>query len=152
MQTFLNQSAGVWDSESGAFINADHQRLAQVLKDYSPYLSLVWIPPKDRDETDTKPFAILSEVPSRPPHIIRYLSEQEMKNPAEILAWVFEGDVTRHRPNDILAKIEARERAEKIMALKKEQEEAEDRMDFVAYAASNRSPHYMRHNGKTFRK
>lgn len=152
MQTFLNQAAGVWDSESGEFINSGHQRLAQILKDYSPYLSLVWIPPKDRDATDTKPYAILSDMPGRPPHIIRYLSESEMSNPTEVLAWVFEGDVTKHRPGDILAKIEARERARKLMEIKKQQDDAEAAMDFVAFAVSSKSPHYMRHNGKIFRK
>lgn len=152
MQTYLDQTAGVWDSESGEFLNSDHQRLAEILKDYNPYMSLVWIPTKNRDDTDTKPYAILSEIPGKPRHIVRYLSEMEMRNPAEVLAWVFEGDVTRHRPEDIISRIESRERAQKLMDLKKQQEDAEARMDFVAFAASDRSPNYMRHAGKIFRK
>lgn len=152
METHLNQSAGVWDSEAGAFISADHQRLAEVLHDYDPSLSLVWIPPKNRDATDTKPFAIMGNKPGFGTHIIRFLSEQEMKNPAEVLAWVFQGDTSKHRPGDILRSMEARDRAKQLLAMKEEMEAREDAMQFIEYAASDRSPHFMRHNGKTFRK
>lgn len=152
METHLSQTAGTWDSASGAFISESHAHLAQVLNDYNPNFSLVWVPPKDRDATDVKPFAILDSSPGRPPYIIRYLSDAEMSNPAEVLAWVFEGDLSKHRAVDVFQKIEARERAEQILKLKKEEDELEDRIQFGEYVFGDRSPNYMKHNGQTYRK
>jgi hypothetical protein len=152
MPSHLHEAAGVWDSESGAFISESHRRLAEVLHDYDPSLSLVWIPPKNRDATDTKPFAIMGSRPGFGPHIIRYLSDQEMGNPTEVLAWIFKGDTSKHRPGDILRSMEAKERAERLLNMKQQMDEREDQMQFVEYAVSDRSPNFMRHNGKTFRK
>lgn len=152
MRSHLHEAAGVWDSRSGAFLNADHQRLAEVLHDYDPTLSLVWIPPKNRDATDTKPYAIMGHNPRFGPHIIRFLSEEEMKDPASILAWVWSGDTSKREPGEILRGIEKREAAEQVLAMKKRLDEAQDVQDFVEFAVGDRSPHFMRHNGKTFRK
>lgn len=153
-QTHLREAAGVWDSESGAFINQRHQHMAQVLHDYNPYFSLVWIPPKDRDETDSKPYAILNSSPAggRAPHIIRYLSEAEMDNPAEILAWVFDGDIGRHGADAVFTRLENKRVAEELMELKARQEEVDDILEFGEYVFGDRSPHWMKHNGQTYRK
>ena len=152
MDTHLHENAAVWDSESGAFINQKHQTLAQVLHDYNPYFSLVWIPPKDRDETDTKPFAILDRSPNQHPYIIRYLSALEMENPADVLAWVFEGDLTKNRPSDVFSRMEARRVADELLVLKKREDELEDILEFGEYVFGGRSPNFMKHNGQTYRK
>jgi len=152
METHLHESAGTWDSASEAFISAKHQRLAQVLHDYNPYFSLTWIPPKDRDATDTKPFAILDSSPGRPPYIVRYLSDGEMDNPTEVLSWVFEGDLTKHRASDVFSRMESRRVAEEALILKQREEELEDIIDFGAFAFGDRSPHFMQHNGRAYRK
>jgi hypothetical protein len=152
METHLKDAAGVWDSDSGAFISSKHQRLAEILHDYNPYFSLVWIPPENRDATDTKPFAILNSSPSRPQHIIRYLSEAEMNEPEKIMSWVFEGDLDRNNPQTVFARIEARDRAAKLFELKAKQEEAEAREDFAGFVFGSRSPNTFRHNGQTYRK
>jgi hypothetical protein len=150
MQTHLSEAAGTWDSESGAFISESHRHLAEILHDYNPYFSLVWIPPKDRDATDVKPFAILSDEPGKPKHIIRYLSETEMLNPQAIMGWIFEGDLSKHRAVDIFSKIEAREKAEELFRLKKKEDELEDIMEFGSFVGRTRLNTF-RHNGKVYR-
>lgn len=141
MQTNLAQSAGVWDSASGAFISADHQRLAEVLNDYNRHFSLAWIPPKDRDATDTRPFAIIDSSPGRPPYAMRHLSEDEMKRPNEILAWIFEGDLSKHRPVDVFEKMELRNKAAELLALSSQSDllaEEEDKWEFIARTPLNK--------------
>jgi hypothetical protein len=153
MQSHLSENATVWNSEQGAFISAAHERLAEVLHEYNPYFSLTWIPPKNRDASDTKPFAILNSAPGRAPHIIRYLSEAEMLDTTGVLAWIFEGDLERNRPNDVFARIEARENAEKMLQLKARMEEAESREDFANWVFGEGAGHagfYAKHNGQAY--
>jgi hypothetical protein len=151
MQTHLSESAGVWDSDSGAFISAKMQRMAEVLSDYNSNFSLVWIPPKNRDATDVKPYAILDSTPGIPQYIMRYLSEVEMSDPAAVLAWIFDGDLSKHRPVDIITRIENRENAERLLELRKEVDAAEDRQSHVAFYASGGRDglNYIREHGKT---
>lgn len=152
MTTHLDQSSVVWDSSLGCFVSDAHVNLAAVLHDYNPNFSLVFIPPKDRDATDVKPWAILNSTPGRPKHILRYLSDEEMKDTTAVLSWVFEGDLSKHRADDVFARIEARERAEKLLELKQQEERLADAQEFAQYAFTSRSPHTFRHNGQTYRK
>lgn len=152
MQTHIGEAAGTWDSDSGAFINEKMRHMAVVLQDYNPYFSLVWIPPKDRDATDVKPYAILDSTPGpNPPYVMRYLSEVDMSNPTAVLAWIFDGDLSKHRPSDVLTRIQNRETAEKLMQLKKEEDELEDIIDHGAFLASGgrNKLNYIRENGRT---
>jgi hypothetical protein len=151
-ETHLHETAGVWNSEAGAFISSKHQHLAEILHDYNPYFSLVWIPPKDRDATDTKPFAILNSSPGRQPAIIRYLSEREMDDPAAILAWVFEGDTVRHGTGNVFANLEKKRAAQELLDMKKREDELEDIIEFGSYVFSDRSPNFMSHGGQVYRK
>jgi hypothetical protein len=150
METSLNRSSTVWNSELGEFVSDAHAHLAQVLQDYKPTLSLVYIPQKDRDVTDVKPWAILDSPANMAPHIIRYMSDAEMQKPAEILAWIFKGDLTKHRPDDVFARMEAERAAEELMNLKKQEEELADHYDLIAFAAKT-NKNTWRHNGKTYR-
>lgn len=147
-------AAGTWDSSSGMFVNDDHRRLAEVLHDYNPYFSLVWIPPKDRTAEDVRPYAIVDSSPNVEPYIMRTLTEEEMKNPSAILAWVFEGDLNRNRPDDVLAKIEAEEIARKLMQTKREEDIVAAQEDLTAFMVSGgrEKKHYIRHNGETLRR
>lgn len=139
----------VWNSELNEFIDGRHAHLAAILHDYKPTLSLVYIPRKKRDETDTKPWAILESPPNRPAYIVRYLSDQDMERPDLVLSWVFEGDLDKHRPNDVLAKIEARENAARLIELRIQEEERQDAQDLIAFSA--RTPkHSWAHNGRRY--
>jgi len=149
METSLNRSSTVWNSDLGEFISDAHAHLAQVLQDYKPTLSLVYIPVKDRDETDTKPWAILDSPANMAPHIIRYMSDEEMQKPAEVLSWIFEGDLTKHRPDDVFARMEAKRAAEELMNLKKQEEELADHMELIEFAAKTNKNTWW-HNGKKY--
>lgn len=135
----------------GCFVSDAHVHLAAVLRDYNPHFSLVFIPPKDRDETDTKPWAILDSSPAGAPYVMRYLSDDEMKDTNAILAWIFEGDLSKHRPADVFDKIKAREAADELLKLKEREEHLEDTADFADFLW-NRSPkHTIKHDGVTYR-
>lgn len=150
METTLNRSSQVYNSDLGEFISEKHAHLAQVLQDYKPTLSLVYIPKKDRDETDTKPWAILDSPANMPAHIIRYLTDAEMEDPAAVLAWIFEGDLTKHRPDDVFAKLEAKRAAEELLNLKKREDELADQLDLIEFAART-NKNTWKHNGRTYR-
>lgn len=149
METSLNRSATVWNSDLGEFINEKHAHLAQVLQDYKNTLSLVYIPKEKRDATDTKPWAILDSPANMPAHIIRYLTDKEMEDPASVLTWIFEGDLSKHRPNDVFAKMEAKRAAEELMNLKKQEEDLADYLDLFEFAAKT-NKHTWRHDGRTY--
>lgn len=131
--TIFGSSAGTWNSEFKEFISDDHQRMAEVLEDLNPNLRLVFIPAKDRDASDTKPFAIAEYRPGQEPQIIRYLSMLEMQNPTEILAWCAAGDLVRNRPQDVLARIEREETMKELLELKKREDELEDILEMGAF-------------------
>lgn len=150
METNLGRSAVVWNSDLNCFISEDHARLAEVLHDYNPYFSLVFIPPAKRDATDTKPFAILDSSPGVVPYVMRYLSELEMKDTPEILAWIFNGDLRRNRPEDVFDRIRSRENAEKLLKQKQRMEELEDAQEFAEYAFKENGRNYFRHNGQKY--
>jgi hypothetical protein len=149
METSLNRSSTVWNSDLGEFVSDAHAHLAQVLQDYKPTLSLVYIPVKDREATDTKPWAILDSPANMAPHIIRYMSDEEMQKPAEVLSWIFEGDLTKHRPDDVFARMEAKRAAEELMNLKKQEEELADHMELIEFAAKTNKNTWW-HNGKKY--
>lgn len=150
MTTALAHSSQVWNSDLGEFVSDAHVHLAQVLNDYKPTFSLVYIPKADRDADDTKPWAILDSPANMPAHIVRYLSDAEMQRPAEVLAWIFEGDLTKHRPDDVFARMEVKRQAEELMNLKKQEEELADHYDLIEFAART-NKNTWHHNGKTYR-
>ena len=150
METTLNKSAIVWNSDLGEFINEKHAHLAQVLNHYKPTLSLIYIPKKDRDATDTTPWAILDSPANLPAHIIRYLSDAEMENPEAILQWIFEGDLDKHRPNDVFARMEVKRAAQELLDLKRQEDELADFYDKIEFAVKT-NLHTWKHDGKVYR-
>lgn len=128
--------AGTWSSEHGEFISDTHRRFAEVLNDYNPNLSLLFIPARERKLGDRWPFAIQEQIPGRGPVIIRYLDEASMADPKQILAWLFEGDIRRHRVVDVLDRLDAEAAADQLLKQKKWVEDAEDRQDKIAFYVS----------------
>lgn len=154
METSLGQSAQVFNSDLGEFVREDHVHFAQILKDLKPTYNLVYIPVKDRTtpEEKQKPWAILDKPDNMPEYIVRYMSEEDMKQPHKIIAWLFEGDVVRHGADNILKRIEMEENAKKLMELKRQEDELEDRIEFGAFIMSGGRDklHTVRHDGKKF--
>lgn len=152
METSFATSGQVWNSERGEFISQEHARLASVLHDYNPNLSLVYVPAKERTAADTKPFAILESRPGFAPQIIRYLTELEMRDPKAVLAWVFNGDTARHGVRNIMSRIDNEVAAEKLLTLKRQEDDYEDRIELVAFLSSGgrNKLHTVKHNGRKF--
>lgn len=144
--------APIYSQEHGEFVSSKALRLAQILADYNPYLELVFIPTSKRDATDTHPFAIKDNSPWRKPYIVRHITEREMDDPQSILAWLFEGDLSKSGISDVMARVQAKEAAEKLLNLKREQEIAEERQELVAalVVGGRDKKHVFRHNGKIF--
>lgn len=149
----LVADAPFYSQEYGEFLSSKAARMQQVLHDYNPYLELVFIPRSKRDDTDTHPFAIRDTSPWRGGgYIVRHITEREMENPEAILAWLFEGDLSKHTADELWARNEAKKAAEDLMRMKREQDIAEERQDLVAALVSggrNRLNSF-RHNGKIF--
>lgn len=143
-------STPTWNSEFGAFISDAHVHLAGVLHDYNRNFELQFIPPKDRGATDTKPWRIVDNTPGVKSYVMRWLSDEEMKDTNAILAWIFEGDMSKHRPVDVFDRMQAKERADELLKLKKREEELEDISDFGDFVFGSRSPHTFKHNGQTY--
>ena len=144
--------APVYSQEHHEFLSSKAMRLAEILHDYNSYLELVFIPSSKRDESDTHPFAIRDNSPWRGGYIVRHISEREMDDPQVILAWLFEGDLSKHGMSDIMAKAKAREAAEALLRTKREAEIAEERQELAAalIAGGRDHKHEFRHNGKIF--
>lgn len=154
MFSTLGQSSQVYNSDLGEFVSEDHIRFAQILKDLKPTYSLVYIPVKDRTtpEEKQKPWAIIDKPENMQEYVVRFLSEQEMKEPHKIIAWLFDGDVVRHGADNVLKRIEAEENAKKLMEFKRQEDELEDRIEFGAFLATGGrdKKHTFTHNGKKF--
>jgi hypothetical protein len=154
MFTTLGQSPQVYNAELGEFVSDDHQRFAEVLKDLKPTYNLVYIPQKDRTtpQDHEKPWAILDKPDNQREYIVRTMSDAEMKEPHKIIAWLFDGDIVRHGAENVLKRIEAEENAKKLMELKRQEDDYEDRIEMIEFLASGgrNKKHTITHNGKKF--
>jgi hypothetical protein len=154
MTISLGQSTQVWNSDFNEFISDDHIHMAEVLQDLKPSYSLVYIPENQRtdEEEKKKPWAIIDKPDNLPEYVVRFLSDQDMKEPYKIIAWLFDGDVVRHGAENILRRIESEDNAKKLLESKKEIEDMEDRIDHVEFLASGgrNKLHTVTHNGKKF--
>ena len=63
----LVADAPFYSPEHGEFLSSQAARLQSVLKDYNPYLELVFVPTNKRDATDTHPYAIRDNSPAISP-------------------------------------------------------------------------------------
>lgn len=154
MFSTLGQSAQVYNAELGEFISEDHQHFAEILKDLKPTYNLVYIPKKDRTmpEEHQKPWAILDTPENQREYIVRLLSDEEMKEPHKILAWLFDGDLVRHGPQNVLKRIENEEKARQLMEFKRREDELEDMMEYAEFLlkGGRDKKHTVTHNGRKY--
>lgn len=152
MTSSLAHSGVAWDSSLGCFVSDAHVHLASVLQDYNSYFSLEFVPPKDREATDTKPWRIVDNTPGAKRYVMRWLSDEDMKRPSEVLEWIFNGDQSKHSTATIAQRIQSREAAEKLLDIRQQEEDAADRQDLLAFAVSSRTKHTWTHDGHTYRR
>lgn len=140
--------------ETYGFLPAKASRLQEILHDYNPYISLVFIPPNERTDEDRFPFALLDTSPAHSPYIIRHISEREMEEPESVLAWLFEGDLSKHSVVDVMKKQELKQQAANLLEYKRQEDERQERIDLAAALAvgGRDKKHFYKHNGKTFRR
>lgn len=114
-------------TENGEWVSEDFQRLAEIIKDYDPYLELRWIPPGQRDsDADKKnPYCI---VDTRSNYIVMFASERD--NPQTILARLWSADNGR---GSVLDRIDAENAAAEAFRLKSQLDEEEMKKDFAAW-------------------
>jgi len=137
-----------YDQDYGGFVNSKHERVARIVAESYPDLELGWIPPNDRDETDTKPFALIYNDPNGTRYPVSYWREDEIDE--RILVWCYENDLQRRDPNAVYDEIKAREAAAAYLKAKEIEDQAAERWEFGRSLL--KSPlHTYRHNGKVYR-
>lgn len=138
MPTNLTADALVWNAQLGEFINEDHSRMQRMLDEYTPgRYTLLYIPKAERTTSfeSTRPWAI-AERQQGAWEVIRYLTEADMTDPAAVLAWLYNGDLARHSPNDVFDRIELEEKLRQDLISRKHAEQAAERRDYAAFLVS----------------
>jgi hypothetical protein len=133
-------------TEEGVFLSQKWQDFAELITTIDPYLTLNYIPYKNRTATDSKPYAICHCPPDRKPYVILFAGE--LDDPIKIYARLLNGN---RKDVNVLKQIEAQEIAEKLFKNKQDMDALADKSDQFHYYITNRSPWYVRHrrpNGK----
>lgn len=111
----------------GEWVNEHFARLAEIIQEYDPALTLQWIPPGQRDEeADRKnPYRIFD---TRSNAVVMFASE--LDTPQDVLARLWGADNTK---NDVLGNLDANNAAAEAFRLKERMDEDDLRKDFVAF-------------------
>lgn len=131
--------------EKGKFISQDHSRVAEMIKEYSHDLDLVWIPPEKRDHDEQFPFAILHSPEGKEPYIVRKVQMQDMNE--NLIAWCWMNDSSKNN-RQLNSWLEAQEFAQKTLSQKRIEEAKEEQFDFIQTVLQGKN--YFRHNGKVY--
>lgn len=113
-------------TEDGRFVSEGFLHLSEVVHDYDHNLELRWIPTDKRTREDREPYVIWDTRTNSP---VIYASE--LDTPSGILTKLFLSD---NKTTNQLDRIEAAERAEKVMQMKERMEamcEAHDISSFL---------------------
>jgi len=135
-------AARTWSPELNRFVSTEHQRVAEVINDYDPSLRLMYFPDSESDEE----FGIWDE--RNGGYVIRRCREDEVNT--ELVQWLFINDMTKHKGDDILARIDARQAAIQAMNLKRTMNEADEKKDFAVSMLKSKLNWY-RHDGQVYR-
>lgn len=138
-------------SESN-YVGEKLDTLRRILQMYSPTFDVLYNPEGRRVGDRICNFAILESPPGVEPYIIRYLTEQDIDDPVSIRDWVAGGDLRRHRPQDVLARIEMEEQIkiqEKRRIAAERQQEQADFAATVVRGGSNKL-HTFKHGGRRY--
>jgi hypothetical protein len=134
----MNHDAAVFNAEAGCFISLKMERLAEIIKDFDPYLELKWIPPSARDSSDSMPYAVVASHPANAPYVLLRFGETE--EPEEVLARIFMGDNTR---NNVLDTVDAHNAAKEAFRLKERLDAMYEMHDKFHFLATSRSPNFV---------
>ena len=117
-----------WDEQSGSFLSAEHQRIAEIIHDYQNDLELAWVPPKSRELNEAYPFAVIHRPEGSEPYVVMRLKEDEVDH--RVLSRLWKNDNTKH---DVLGDIEREENAARVVMMKMQQEIDEEANELAAF-------------------
>lgn len=127
-----------YSEEAGCFVSSKLQRLAEILQDYDPYLSLRWIPPNARSTEDSLPYCVVHDAPGMKPYVVKYFGE--LDEPEDILAGIFAGD---NNNGDALKRLEAKNAAAEAFRLKDQLDAQMESADMTHFLMTSRSKNYV---------
>ena len=144
----LIRSDYYYDTEAGYFVSEKHRRVAEIVRDYNPELTLMWVPHANRTAEDVdKPYVVVHTHQNGNQYPVFYCDEADMDEPERVLIRLFAGD--RSKQLNILDMIEIKEQAEAILKEKEwEEKRAEAREELTTIM--NSPLHTFKHNGKKF--
>ena len=129
-------------SQNANPVNETHRRIAEILKEYDPYLELHFIPPESRGPLDVKPWAVVHRLPGFDPYYVFYAEEADER----LLARVIRADNVN---KNVLSDIECQNLAAEALLAKRMAEERMEVHELAAGILGSRKYHY-RHNGVDF--
>lgn len=115
------------DPETGRFVSAKHQRVAEIINEWNPDLWLCFIPPENRRPEDVEPFAVVHRPANGMEYIVLTCKEEDVDE--RLIAKLWASDRTRsgNDVNDYLDKVEAAREALELKEKIERFEEAHDR-------------------------
>lgn len=136
----------ILNAGANGFISEKHQRIAEIINDYEPNLSLVWIPygdriPEDRD----KEFAVLHNAPGREPYIVFYCKEYEVDERLLAKLWAADNNVS-----NVLNTLEIHNAAIEAVKLKEKMDAEQERAELAESIWKSPKSVY-KHNGVKYR-
>lgn len=138
-----------FDSKTGTTIDTRHQRLAEIVSDYDPHLSIAWVPGNVRGPEDIYPWALMyNGSAGEESYMVCNFTEEEANHPGFILGRIFQNDAAKH--GNILDEMDARNRAIEIERAKKREDEIAEKKE-LAKAIIKSNLHTFRHNGRKWR-
>lgn len=135
------------------FISVKHEQFDALLHDYNPYFSCIFVPAEHRERgLDEFCYAIVATEPGREPYVMRWVTPQMLDQPEKILAWIWEGDVSKQGAPSILAKLDAEEKFKRLAQMRAEAEVKEELIDLTASVVrgGRDRKNYYRHGGRTY--
>jgi hypothetical protein len=124
-------------TENGVWVDENFARLAEIVKDYDPYLELRWIPPGQRESDAEKknPYCIID---TRSNYIVMFASERD--TPQSILARLFTAD---NKHGSVLDRLDAENAAAEAFKMKAMIDDEEMKKDFVSWLVATKK-NYMK--------
>jgi hypothetical protein len=124
------------------WISAEFARLAEILHDYDRFLRLEMVPPEQWVNLVDKS-KVFRVVDVKRNKIVLYASS--VANPEDILARVWSMD--QNYNHDVVAAMDAKNRALEVIQAKKHEEEIEEAREFAMYIANNNKSRW-HHGGR----
>ena len=131
---------------SGGGLSIKHERIAEIIRDLNPDLSLAYIPEEQRSSFDKHPFAILhNQHNGQPPYVAMTMTENEVDE--RLIAKLIKRD-THH--NAVLDEIDAHETSLRLIKAKSDLDEMEEKREFTHSVLSSNKSVY-KHGGAVYR-